>query len=127
LTKIVHNYFIILNCLYKFLFWSKNELAYFKFGRKVNRPKREWYVFGRKRPCLYLLWGLKTSNTQQSSMIRIVMVMIHIRALSGLVSVLLVSFSRLSQSTQKKKTLTLSKNIIYIHVCCMIRFFISSI
>jgi hypothetical protein len=34
-------------------FWLKSESTYFKFGRKVNRPKTEEYVFGRKRPRPY--------------------------------------------------------------------------
>jgi hypothetical protein len=51
LIKIVHHYFIILNVLYTYLFRSKRESTYFKFGRKVNWPKREGYVFDRKRSC----------------------------------------------------------------------------
>jgi hypothetical protein len=37
IEKIVHNYFIILNLLHTFLFWSKRESAYFKFDRKMKR------------------------------------------------------------------------------------------
>jgi len=49
LTKIIYHYFIILNLLYTFLFWSKKEWTYLKFGRKVNRPKIEMYGFSLKR------------------------------------------------------------------------------